>query len=659
VDESGNLIIADVGLVVVGEQPYAEWEGDTATLALSSADISTIERVRAQSETLIVVLISGRPLIVTDQLNAADAFVAAWLPGTEGAGVTDVLFGDAEFSGRLGFTWPRNIDQIPFDFANLATEGCDAPLFPFNYGLTTAASESAWVALALECDPLVIAEAVELAEVVIPDAPPLAPEGEYGVNYYAPFPLTITLDGNLADWAGVPTVLLESAANTAAVTFGAAADSEYLYFFGNVIDDNIISGQHGGDYWNEDSVEFYVNATGDLELRSYAGGVAQMTIASLPADPASNEAIIAGVRGTTVNARAVTVQTTTGYLVEVAVPLVNDVWEIVPTHEGVIGFQVHLNGATDNNRDTKLIWSIFDTSDQSYQNPSLFGQLIFFAVGEDMAAQVPSESESESAAVGVDNSITWDSRSWELVWADEFDGDAGTPINSEFWSFDIGGHGWGNNELEYHTDRVENVSLDGSGNLAIVAREENPDGLNCHYGTCRYTSARILTRDKVEFTYGRVEARIRIPRGQGIWPAFWMLGANFPEVGWPFSGEIDILENVGHEPRTVHGTIHGPGFSGANGIGGSYNLDADFADDFHVYAIDWDEDAIRWYVDGELFNTITPNDLAGREWVYDHDFFLILNIAVGGNWPGEPDATTEFPQTMLVDYVRVYRLAGE
>lgn len=267
------------------------------------------------------------------------------------------------------------------------------------------------------------------------------------------------------------------------------------------------------------------------------------------------------------------------------------------------------------------------------------------------------EGDSTPEAIVIDDSIAWDSRRWTLVWSDEFEGEAGAPINSAFWTAEIGGHGWGNNELQYYTGRTENVSLDGNGHLVITAIEENPGNYTCHYGTCRYTSARIVTMDKFEFTYGRVEARIKIPRGQGIWPAFWMLGADFKQVGWPHSGEIDILENVGHELYTVHGTVHGPGYSGGNGIGKSYQGERPFSDDFHVYAIDWDPDAIRWYVDGELYNIFTPNDLNGRKWVFDHDFFLLLNVAVGGNWPGMPDETTVMPQQMLVDYVRVYQLA--
>ena len=280
------------------------------------------------------------------------------------------------------------------------------------------------------------------------------------------------------------------------------------------------------------------------------------------------------------------------------------------------------------------------------------------AVVVEDASQVTILAPETVSEVEVDESIGWDSREWELLWSDEFEAEAGAPINSDSWTCEIGGHGWGNNELEYYTDRVENAAHDGAGNLVITAREEALDGSSCHYGECRYTSARCITQDKVEFTYGRVEARIDIPNGQGVWPAFWTLGANFPEVGWPQSGEIDILENVG-EKNVVYGALHGPGYSGAGNLGHAYRADVNFDEGFHVYAIDWDEHVIRWYVDGELVHLISLNDLEGKQWVYDHDFFLLMNVAVGGYWPGEPDETTTFPQEMLVDYVRVYQLKPE
>ncbi|MBZ0295819.1 MAG: glycoside hydrolase family 16 protein [Anaerolineae bacterium] len=247
---------------------------------------------------------------------------------------------------------------------------------------------------------------------------------------------------------------------------------------------------------------------------------------------------------------------------------------------------------------------------------------------------------------------------WMLVWEDDFDGEEGDPINEENWTCEIGGQGWGNREWEYYTDRPENVSLNGESLLVINAQEEEDfsEG-RCWYGNCKYTSARCITHDKFAVTYGRIEARIKVPFGQGIWPAFWMLGENFGEVGWPNSGEIDIMEFIGREPKTVYGTVHGPGYSGADGVSGNIVLEEDISDDFHVFAIEWEPEEIRWYLDGEEYHRVTPASLHGSEWVFDHDFFILLNLAVGGNWPGYPDDTTIFPQQLLVDYVRVYQQA--
>jgi beta-glucosidase len=215
---------------------------------------------------------------------------------------------------------------------------------------------------------------------------PLVPDGVRGEVYYAAFPFTAELDGDLAEWADVPTVTIplgvDLSSGDPAVTFAAAADDTHLYFSADVIDDNIISGEHGADYWNEDSVEFYLNATDDLTTRSYAPGIAQITIPALNAGLPADEVIISGVQGETANASVSMTLTATGYAVEVAVPLDNEVWTITPEHGGVLGFQVHLNGASTANRDTKLIWSLRDTSDQSYNDPSVFGRLVFFEVGQ-------------------------------------------------------------------------------------------------------------------------------------------------------------------------------------------------------------------------------------------------------------------------------------
>jgi beta-glucanase (GH16 family) len=232
---------------------------------------------------------------------------------------------------------------------------------------------------------------------------------------------------------------------------------------------------------------------------------------------------------------------------------------------------------------------------------------------------------------------------WKLVWGDDFEGASGTAANSANWAYDSGPN-WYNGELQDYTSGTTNASLDGNGNLVIEARKEAREGRD-------YTSARLKTEGKKTFTLGRFEGRMKLPYGQGMWPAFWMLGGN----SWPNTGEIDIMENLGREPSIAHGTMHGPGYSGAAGPTATYTLpgSAKFSDDFHVFAIEWENNAIRWYVDGSLYSTKTPADISGKTWVYDHGFFIILNLAVGGEWPGNPDATTVFPQKMVIDYVHV------
>lgn len=243
---------------------------------------------------------------------------------------------------------------------------------------------------------------------------------------------------------------------------------------------------------------------------------------------------------------------------------------------------------------------------------------------------------------------------WSLAWSDEFDG-PGVAVDSTKWSFDIGGNGWGNNELETYTSRTANSDLEGGSLVVKTLRETftGPDNI-----TRNYTSARLLTRNKFTQAYGRFEARIKIPYGQGIWPAFWMLGDNIDTAGWPNCGEIDIMENIGKEPSIVHGTFHGPGYSAANGVTAAFTLPngRKFSDDFHTFAVEWEPNVMRFYVDGLLYKTRTPADLPpGTTWVFNHPFFIILNVAVGGGFPGNPDGTTVFPQTMQVDYVRVYQ----
>ncbi len=241
-------------------------------------------------------------------------------------------------------------------------------------------------------------------------------------------------------------------------------------------------------------------------------------------------------------------------------------------------------------------------------------------------------------------------REWELVWSDEFNGTAGNAPDAAKWAFDIGtgSNGWGNSELQYYTNRPANIQLDGSGKLVITARSES-------YAGSGFTSARIKTKGLFAQAYGRFEARIKTPTGPGIWPAFWMLGANIDTKPWPQCGEIDIMEQRGQQPSVTHGTLHGPGYSGGNSIGKAYALtNGRFDTDYHIYAVEWGEDYVDFFVDNFLYQRLTPADVTG-EWVYNQPFFLLLNVAVGGNFVGFPTSGTPFPQSMYVDYVKVYK----
>ncbi len=235
-----------------------------------------------------------------------------------------------------------------------------------------------------------------------------------------------------------------------------------------------------------------------------------------------------------------------------------------------------------------------------------------------------------------------------LTFEDDFAGPAGQLPDPAKWRFDVG-TGWGNAQLEYDTDRAENVHLDGEGHLAITARQEDWEGR-------AYTSGRIKTEGLFAQARGRFEARLKLPSGRGLWPAFWLLGADVREAGWPACGEIDIMEYRGQEPRTIHGSLHGPGYAGGAAITAAHAIAQGGYDlGFHNYAIEWDEGSITWFVDGYAYLTVGRADLpAGAAWVFDRPFFILLNVAVGGNWVGPPDDSTVFPQAMLVDWVRVH-----
>lgn len=239
--------------------------------------------------------------------------------------------------------------------------------------------------------------------------------------------------------------------------------------------------------------------------------------------------------------------------------------------------------------------------------------------------------------------------SWRLTWSDEFSGPAGSPPDASKWSHDTGGGGWGNSELEYYTTSTANAELNGHGQLVITASTSGASSLSCWYGPCSYTSARLVTLGHFAQAYGQISARIELPLDQGMWPSFWALGDNFPSVGWPLSGQMDIATSSGHSPASVSAGLIGPGLNAWSGT----SIPGASADTYHTFTVDWYRDHVSFYIDGRLYGS-QYRVTAGAGWVFDHPFFLILNLAVGGTQPGTPGPGTTFPQQMLVDWVRAY-----
>jgi beta-glucanase (GH16 family) len=249
---------------------------------------------------------------------------------------------------------------------------------------------------------------------------------------------------------------------------------------------------------------------------------------------------------------------------------------------------------------------------------------------------------------------------WVLMWSDEFNQADGSAVDPSKWSYDTGGgqQGWGNNELEYYTSGTSNAVIQNE-MLVITATTAGASNYWCWYGPCQYTSARLNTAGKFAQQYGRVEGRIQIPEGNGVWPGFWMLGSDLPSVQWPACGEIDIMESAGSAPNSVFGTTHGPGPGSYpySGLSGAFNAGAPLGNAFHVYATEWDPGSVRFYVDNTLYWTVTPSQLpAGAAWVWNQPFFVLLNFAVGGNLGGSPDPSS-YPKQMRIDYVRAYQRA--
>ncbi len=274
----------------------------------------------------------------------------------------------------------------------------------------------------------------------------------------------------------------------------------------------------------------------------------------------------------------------------------------------------------------------------------------------DSSAPGTQGSESGTTASALDASDETALPGWTLTWSDEFNGPDGSAVDPTKWKHDVGGTGWGNNELEYYTDGTQNAVVQG-GYLVVTATSQGASQYTCSYGACKYTSARLLTEGLFSQQYGRFEARAQMPTGKGLWPAIWALGSNIATVNWPTCGEIDFMETIGSDITTNHGSLHMPNNYGPTG---TYTLPggASFADAFHTFAIDWEPGSVAFYVDDQLYETQKSTVPGGDTWEFDHPFFLLINVAVGGTWPGSPDTTTTFPQTLKVDWVRVYQKNG-
>lgn len=233
----------------------------------------------------------------------------------------------------------------------------------------------------------------------------------------------------------------------------------------------------------------------------------------------------------------------------------------------------------------------------------------------------------------------------QVILSEDFAWAAGDGPDPQLWSAELGGGGWGCEQLQMYTFDRSNVAITSQGHLAIIARR-SPDGT--------ITSARLITKNRFAVKYGLIEARIKVPGGRGTWPAFWMLGSDIDEIGWPACGEIDVMEHVGSDPCTVHGTVHAPGYAGlGGGLGAAHRAECDLSDDFHVDGVDWDAGQVTWLLDGRPYHRMTPRGAPGSVWPFRHPFFLVVNLAVGDAWPGNDTKTPELPATLLVDWIRV------
>lgn len=476
----------------------------------------------------------------------------------------------------------------------------------------------------------------------------IAPDQIPGSVVYIPFPVQITLDGSLDDWKGIPVQRVSTGPAISPDTtqnqwfdFAVASNGIELYVYMASQDTKIIAGKHKQDFWNEDSLEFYVNLTNKLSARSYSKGIMQLTINATNIGKKETDTLsLTGVNSPGSRVRSHVFKTKEGWAFEAALPLPKG---FKVEHGKNIGFQAHANGATTLDRDSKLIWSSLDTDDLSYQDPSLYGRAVFFKTG---SADIP---EAKDMGLSLGDLFKKEGAKGlagkKIAWADEFDYE-GAP-NPAKWDYDAADSGKWNEELQIYTQSRDNSRVSG-GTLTISAIKDSKG---------KWSSARLLTRGKASWTYGYIEVRAKLPKGRGTWPAIWMMSENNTFGDWPASGEIDIMEHVGFEQDKIHTSVHTQDYNHRKGTQKTRAAKiAGVTDDFHTYAVEWTPKAIFFYVDGEPFYHFLKEAPRYGVWPFDKPFHLILNVAMGGLWGGMKGMDDAMNRAdMVIDYVRVYQ----
>lgn len=476
----------------------------------------------------------------------------------------------------------------------------------------------------------------------------IAPEQIPGIAVYIPYPISINIDGKVNDWKNIPSQRVETGypaspdkTQNAFFDFSVASDGKKLFVYMRSEDSNIIAGQHEQNFWNEDSLEFYVNFSDDLAAKTYSSQIMQICVNATNIGKKLDDApSISGVNSESAKVKVATFKDKRGWVFEAALDLPEG---FSVEHGKIIGFQAAANGATVKDRNSKLIWGKADVGDQSYQNPSLFGQGIFFKTG--------STTTPEPANLGNDLGSTFKKagavgkKDREVVWADEFDYE-GEPAPAK-WGYDAPDCGKYNQELQIYTNKRSN-SFVKDGKLTIAALKDSAGA---------WSSARLITNGKATWTYGYMEISAKLPAGKGVWPAIWMMPASDTYGSWPASGEIDIMEFVGFEPDKIHTSAHTMNF---NHLKNTQPTRAGFVggvtEGYHTYAIEWTQKAIFWYVDDQPFYAFEDTGKGHAEWPFNKPFYMILNVAIGGTWGGMQGVDPEMKSAeMQVDYVRVYR----